>query len=129
MAQPPLPAAALPAAGDMMAADPGATMMDDSAGGEDVVVTICANGDGSYTVYAGDEPDAAEGGDMTGDDMGPPAGVAGQPADSVGAALKLAMDIMRERESSSGAGADSQLAAGFSADRAPTPVSGPAQKY
>lgn len=127
MAQPPLPAAALPA-GDMMAADPGATTMDDSAGGEDVVVTICANGDGSYTVYAGDEPDTAEEGDMTGDDTGTPAGT-GQPADSVGAALKLAMDIMRERESTSGAGADSQLAAGFSADRAPTPVSGLGQKY
>jgi hypothetical protein len=56
---------------------------------------------------------------------GPPGGgSAGQPADSIGAALKLAMDIMQADKSSEGApgSADDQFAAGFGASKAPTPV-------
>jgi hypothetical protein len=48
-------------------------------------------------------------------------GSAGQPADSIGAALKLAMDIMQADKSSEGA-ADDQFAAGFGASKSPTPV-------
>jgi hypothetical protein len=161
MAQAPMPMSAPPAGGDaggMVGADPSAGADaggDMDSGGDDVVVTICANGDGSYTVYPGDEPDAG-GGDMGGgSDMGeddtdamgaagdaaaPPGGGGGgaggeqgQHADSVGAALKIALDIMNSDQSSAGApgSADDQLASGFSADKSPTPASGPPakQKY
>jgi hypothetical protein len=142
MAQPPT-ALATPPAGGMMGADP--TMGADPSGGDDsggdVLVTICKNGDGSYTVYAGDEPDAGSG-DMSDDDtdaMGS-AGAApapttpapqGQPADSIGAALKAALDILTADKSSEGApgNADDQLNAGFSASQSPTPATGMAQKY
>jgi hypothetical protein len=127
---------------------------DDS--GDNVIVTICKNDDGSYTVYAGDEPDSGGGADMSDDDtdaMGPagdapaPGGGAGgaggsgmgggmgapqgQPADSIGAALKIALDLLNADKSSEGApgNADDQLAAGFSASQSPTPATGPSQKY
>lgn len=133
------------AAGDQAGAgggDPGA----ETGGGETVVVTICKNDDGSYTVYPGDEPDAGGGEvDMSEDDAGAmgdaggggamdggmAGGSQGQPADSVGAALKAAMDIMNADKGSEGApgNADDQLAAGYSASQSPTPATGPAQKY
>lgn len=142
----PPPSAAAAPAGGMMGADPSAAAgtdptagASDSDGGSDVVVTICSNGDGTYTVYAGDEPDPNSG-DMSGDDadaMGgagdataaPPA--QGQPADSIGAALKAALDILQSDASSQGApgSADDQFNAGFSASKSPTPASGSAQKY
>lgn len=136
MAIPPAPAAMTPPASDTGAMG-GAP--DPSAGGDNVIVTICKNDDGSYTVYSGDEPDA-DGDDMSGDDAGAmgSAGDAtaaptaqGQPADSVGAALKIALDLLNADKSSEGApgNADDQLAAGFSASQSPTPASGPAQKY
>ena len=152
MAQPPASLAAPPPAAGAMGGDPSmgaapspgsdaSTGGDDS--GSDVVVTITSNGDGTYTVYAGDEPDAGSG-DMSDDDtdaMGS-AGAApapnggapapqGQPADSIGAALKAAMDILQADASSQGApgSADDQFAAGFSASKSPTPASGPKQKY
>ena len=126
-------------------ADPGA----DAGGGGTVLVTITDNGDGTYTVYAGSPPDAGD--DMSADDadaMGggaggaPPAagggggmgggagGSGGKPAGSIGEALKAAMDILQDAASSAGApgSADDQLAAGFVADKAPKPASGPAMK-
>ena len=142
-----------PPAGGMMAPDP--TMSGGMGGGMggappppaggDVVVTISKASDGSYMVYAGDEPDT-ESGDMSADDAGAmgaaggapaPAGggmgggAAGQPASSVGEALKLAMDIMQTDKGSEGApgNSDDQLAAGYSADKNPTPSSSAAQKY
>ena len=120
---------------------------------DNVVVTITKSGDGSYMVYSGDEPDSTGGDtDMSGDDAaaagaggaaggaggaagdmggGSGSGAAGQPADSVGAALKIAMDILQSDKSSEGApgNADDQLAAGFSASKSPTPASGPSSKY
>lgn len=154
MAQPPSPAAGNGAAA--MPPDPGTGADADSAGGGEVVVTICSNGDGTYTVYPGDEPE--EGGedqgnaDMSEDDddaMGAagaapaggnggaglastaPAAPQGQPADSIGAALKLALDIMQSEASSQGApgSADDQMNAGFSASQSPTPATRMAQKY
>lgn len=55
----------------------------------------------------------------------------GTQADSIGAALKAALDILTADKSSEGApgNADDQLAAGFSASQSPTPATGPAQKY
>jgi hypothetical protein len=114
-----------------------------SGGGDQVVVSITMTADGSYMVYAGDEPD--DSGDMSGDDadaMGAagaaPAGgggmggsSGGQPADSIGAALKIAMDIMNSAASSAGApgSADDQMSAGYSSSKAPTPATGMKQKY
>ena len=119
----------------------------------EVIVTICSNGDGSYTVYAGDEPSSGDNNpDMSEDDAdamgpaggapapgggagGPPGGGSGasqgQPADSVGQALKIALDILNADKSSEGApgNADDQFQAGFGADKNPTPASGPSQKY
>jgi hypothetical protein len=120
-------------------------MPDDTGGGDNVLVTITKNDDGSYLVYAGDEPDAG-GSDMSEDDtdaMGA-AGAApattggagmgatqGQPADSIGAALKLALDILNADKSSEGApgNADDQFMGGFNASKSPTPATGPSQKY
>jgi hypothetical protein len=115
----------------------------DGSGGDQVVVSITMTADGSYMVYAGDEPD--DSGDMSGDDadaMGAagaaPAGgggmggsSGGQPADSIGAALKIAMDIMNSAASSAGApgSADDQMSAGYSSSKAPTPATGMKQKY
>jgi hypothetical protein len=144
----------------MMGGDPSAggdpTLgADPSAGGDDsggdVVVTICRNDDGSYTVYPGDEPDSGGGADDGSEDdadamgaagaapapgggaggAGGAGGPQGQPADSIGAALKIALDLLNADKSSEGApgNADDQLAAGFSADKSPTPASGPSQKY
>jgi hypothetical protein len=155
MARAPSPTGA--AAGGMMAPDPTAGAAtggsaDPSAGGEadsgsDVVVTICKQDDGSYMVYAGDEPDADDSDDVSEDDAEAMSGAAasggggsgggaggdaqGQPADSIGAALKIAMDILQSDKSSEGAAgnADDQFAAGFGADKSPTPASGPSQKY
>lgn len=125
---------------DSMPPDPSADT--DAGSGDNVLVTICGNGDGSYTVYAGDES-SDDGGmsDMSEDDadLGPDAAspaptgapaASGQPADSIGAALKIALDILQGDASSQGGpgNADSQLADGFSASQSPTPASGP-QKY
>lgn len=109
-------------------ADPGTAPAVDS-GSDEVLVTICKAADGGYTVYAGDEPD--DGGEMAGA-MGGPETAQGQPADSVGSALKLAMTILQADASSEGGpgSADEQMAGGFSASQSPTPVgSSPAQKY
>lgn len=103
------------------------------AGGDDsdVLATVVKNDDGSYTVYSGDEPDAGAG-DMSTDDadaMGPAGDAAapsGQHADSIGAALKMVLDILNADKSSEGApgSADDQFAAGFSGPQAPTAVGG-----
>lgn len=145
MAQAPMPMPMPPAGG----ADPTGGMMGgadpsgDADSDDNVLVTICSDGQGGYTVYAGDEPEEGSGADMSEDDadLGPDAGAPapgggapapeGQPADSVGSALKIAMDMLNAAKSSAGApgDADSQFAAGFSGSQSPTPASGPAQKY
>jgi hypothetical protein len=124
-------------------ADPTADAGDDSG---QVIVTITKNDDGSYMVYAGDEPDGGSDADTSADDadaMGAagaaPAGGAGMagggsaqgiPADSVGAALKAAMDILQADKSSEGApgNAEDQFQSGFTSDKNPTPASGPSMR-
>lgn len=133
---PPMPPAGgapppMPPSGGM--APPPAPDQGSDAGGEDsdVLATVVKNDDGSYTVYAGDEPDSG-GGDMSTDDadaMGPAGDAAapsGQHADSVGAALKIVLDLLNADKSSEGApgSAEDQLAAGFSGPQAPTAVGG-----
>lgn len=125
----------------------------DSGGGDDVVVTICSDGQGGYLVYAGDEPSDSDS-DVSDDDAdamdagggagaGPGGGAAmggpgggvpapqGQPADSIGAALKIVMTILQGDQSSQGGGGspDDQFSAGFSASKSPTPATGAPQKY
>lgn len=146
MAQAPLAAAPPTSGAAGMPPDPSADMGADDG---NVLVTICGNPGGPYTVYAGDEPDSGEGGsaddgseddaDTMGDADAAPAGVMGgvsapqgQPAASDGAALKITMTILQSAASSQGGpgSADDQLNAGFSASQSPTPASGPpAQKY
>lgn len=103
------PSAPMPPAG----AEPAPTD-DGSSGGDDTtLVTICKKADGSYVVYAGDEPDAAGAGapdDGSGGDMSAPAGM---PADSVGAALKATLDLLKADEDGGDGGAKANFAAGF----------------
>ena len=131
-----------PPSGMMGAAPPDPTMGagadPDASSDETTVCTITKTADGTYMVYAGDEPedDDTGGGDMSDDDAGamgpagdmPAAGGApspqGKPADSIGAALKEALTIMQADASSAGApgSAEDQFAGGFGASKAPTPV-------
>lgn len=99
-----------------------------------VLVTICKDGQGGYVVYSGDEPEGDEGEGMSADDAGamggapggaqggPPAGGAdmgggaqGQPAASIGATLKITMDLLQADASSTGApgSAEDQFQSGF----------------
>ena len=146
MAKAPPPAglsASPPMAGGIAGADPtGGADTDTGDESGQVIVTITKADDGSYMVYAGDEPDMGGGADTSADDadaMGAggaaPAGGAsmgggsspqGVPADSIGAALKAALDILQADKSSEGApgNAEDQFQAGFGADKTPTPASG-----
>ena len=131
MAQAPMAAAAAPIDPMAGANNPGMAGGGDETGDQssDVIVTITKTGDGSYMVYAGDEPDADAADAPAGG--GPAPAPQGTPADSVGAALKAAMDILQADASSAGApgSADDQMAAGYNASTAPTPASGPSSKY
>jgi hypothetical protein len=77
--------------------------------------------DGTFQLYAGDEPeegDTGDEGDMSSDDvaaMGSAGeGPAPQTASSLGEALKMAADILKAAQSSAGGGsAESNFAAGF----------------
>lgn len=135
-------------------ADTGADAGTADAGDEDtgsaVLVTIAKGPDGGYLVYAGDEPDEGdEGSDDEGqseDDINAeagagggegdqggaassapvpaPAGAGAQHADSIGQALKFALDILDEDASSEGGEGTSedQFAAGFNEGKEPTPA-------
>ncbi len=149
MALSPAPPPAMPGAapGAMAGGDPmagaGAGGDADTDADDQVVVTICKDGQGGYTVYAGDEPESGAGdADMSEDDtaaMGP-AGAApapnggaptpqGIPADSMGAALKAAMDIMQSDASASGgSNPEDNFSSGFGPAK-PAPARGIAQKY
>jgi hypothetical protein len=147
IATPPPGPGAAPGAGPMPP-DPTAGAGDDTDSDDNVVCTITKTGDGSYMVYAGDEPEGGDEGDMSDDDTdamagggapapgggGAPPAPQGTPADSVGAALKAALDILNADKSSEGApgNADDQFAGGFNASKSPTPVGmggAMAQKY
>ncbi len=117
----------------------------DAGSDETTVCTITKTADGTYMVYAGDEPEDDDGGaDMSEDDadigmgdggaaggggggasMGGAGGsVGGKPADSIGAALKEAMTILQADASSEGApgSAEDQFSSGFGAPKTPTPM-------
>ena len=75
--------------------------------GDTVVVTICKSADGVYTVYAGEEPEEP-GEPAEGEE--PAAAPEGEKADSIGAALKAAMDILKQDEDQAGG---DQFSAGY----------------
>ena len=131
------PAPADDTSGDTSAADDTAAPADGTSTDQNVLCTVVSNGDGSFTVYAGDEPDEAEE-----SAEGAPAGGAAAPDEedqgkqcaSVGAALKAVLDILKEAEASSGAEGSSQdqFSAGFDGGSSASPAkskSSLAQKY
>ncbi len=101
----------------------GAPPPDDASDSDDnVVLTVVMSPDGTFQLYAGDEPeeggDTGDEGDMSSDDvaaMGSAGeGPAPQTANSLGEALKMAADILKAAQSSAGGGsAESNFAAGF----------------
>lgn len=96
------------------AADPSQdTGSDDST----TLVTICKKADGTYVVYAGDEPepDDTEGGEG--------AEANATPADSVGGALKAALDILKADENGDEQG---DFQAGFDGGSSASPPKAPA---
>lgn len=102
---------------------------DDDAGSEDVLLTVCKEADGTYSLIKGDEEDA-DGEDTAGsaDQAGSPEASNKQTFDSKGALLKGILDILNEDESSTGAGGEDQFQAGFSGGSGGT-AAPPAQKY
>ena len=129
-------------------ADEGDDQGEDEDSGDQVLVTITKSADGTYMVIAGDEEDdEGEGSDEDagGEDEGASGaepGASGEtgdesegkPANSIGAALKLVMDILKSDEAeSSGQGSEADnFSAGYSGDQAPTPAApggGISQKY
>lgn len=139
-------AAASPMSADMSGADADPTAMSPDASGDssETLVTICKNADGTYTVYAGDEPDAsadtgADDGESDDDDaamdgqsaappMAPAGGdmSSGKQCSTIGAALKAALDILNEDKSSEGGegSSEDQFQAGYGGDQSPTPMMG-----
>lgn len=106
MALPPLPANGAAPAEEMPPV----------AAGPSVVATIMDNGDGTYTVYPGDEPEEGMAPDMSTDDVaamgaeGDMPAPEGQPADSPEAAVKIVYDLLKGAAPDN---ADDQFAAGF----------------
>ena len=118
---------------------PGPGAGDDAGGASDaddnVICTICSDGQGGFTIYSGDEPEGDSGGGMDdgseddADAMGPagdmPAGGGGgmgggapapqgQPASSVGDAMKIVMSILQGAGGPPGGpSADDSFSAGF----------------
>lgn len=91
----------------------------DDAGGSDstTVVTICKEAGGGYVVYAGEKPDDSQG--EEGADMG----AQGTPADSVGAALKAALDILKADDNG---GAQADFQSGYDGGSNASPPKAPA---
>lgn len=130
MAMSPTDAAAPPAPmpEDAGAADPGAAGDDgtEEAGDEDVLLTVCKEPDGTYSLIKGDEQDA-DGADAAG--SATEEGTGKQTFDSVGSLLKAILDVLKaDQESGGGEGGD-QFQAGFDENAPPKPSSPMAQKY
>lgn len=135
MARAPMMAPTDPAADDDASAgapDAGAAPLDtdDAAGdqSDNVLVTIASDPNGGFLVYAGDEPEGDEGASdddaAAGGAAGAAPGASGQHVDTVGAALKAALDILNEAGNSAGepGSSEDQFQLGFGADQSPTPA-------
>jgi hypothetical protein len=109
-------------------------------GGQNVLCTILANDDGSYSLIAGDEDDTSGAGNAgapiggdTASTTNPPGASAnmgggspqGQSFDSPGALLKAVLDLLKAHESSaSGQGSDEDnFSAGYSGGAGGAPTS------
>jgi hypothetical protein len=161
---PPVDGLMTPGGGPGDAPDTGDASATDTGDAGDVIVSICRESDGSYTVYPGPPPEGSEDEGLSEDDAaalgggpasgagpgggmpmgGPGGGLAGGAgpapggngaaggiaADSIGAALKAALDILQaDKGDEEGAGnADDAFAAGYNSSTEPTPV-GMGQKY
>lgn len=104
----PMAAAGAPAAapGDMAEADEGAE--------PEVMATICKNSDGTFTLYAGDEPEESADAGMP-DEGG--AAPEGKSFDTPQALLKGVMELLN-----GDSGAEEAFAGGFAGDAEPAPM-------
>lgn len=113
--------------------DPGAPMPADDAGadmpaaGDDapaskVLCTVMDNGDGSFSLTEGDEPDAGDTAVPT--DGGDPAAPAAQTYDSVGALLKAVLDCVKKAQDG-GEGGEQAFTAGFDGGSNASPAKAP----
>jgi hypothetical protein len=105
-----------------MGAAPPPPAPDDAGDSDDnVVLTVTMGADGTFTLYAGDEPeggDAGDEGDVSSDDvaaMGSAGeGPAPQTAGSLGEAVKICADTLKAAQSGIGGGsAEANFASGF----------------
>lgn len=99
--------------------DPGS----EDAGDENVLLTVCKEADGTYSLIKGDEEDA-DGTDAAGssDTAGTPEEAGKQTFDSKGALLKAILDILNEDEASASGdtgSSEDQFQDGFSGASAP----------
>lgn len=104
----------------------------DEPGDENVLLTVCKEADGTYSLIKGDEQDA-DGADTAGsaDVAGSPEQSNKQTFDSVGSLLKGILDLLNEDKSSAGGpgDADDQFNAGFDENAPAKPASPIPQKY
>lgn len=128
-------ASAAPMPDDAAPADDAAAPVDagtDEPGDENVLLTVCKEADGTYSLIKGDEQDA-DGMDAAGsaDVAGSPEQSNKQTFDSVGSLLKGILDLLNEDKASAGApgDADDQFNAGFDENAPAKPASPMAQKY
>lgn len=104
----------------------------EDAGDENVLLTVCKEADGSYSLIKGDEEDA-DGADAagSGDTPGTPEASGKQTFEDKGALLKAILDILNEDEASAGGdggSSEDQFQAGFGgAPTAPAGGAGAAQ--
>lgn len=117
-APPPMSDAAAPA-DDFGAVAEGA----EEPGSEDVLLTVCKEPDGSYSLIKGDEQDA-DGADTAGSATESDK----QTFDNIGALLKAIMDLLQADERADGAEGGDQFQAGFDENTA-KPASPIPQKF
>lgn len=100
----------------------------DDPGEEDVLLTVCKEPDGTYSLIKGDEQDA-DGADAAG--SATEEGSGKQTFDSPGALLKAILDILKEDMESGGGDGSSgdQFQAGFDENAPPKPAMPVPQKY
>ena len=111
-------------------ADPGAGADAAPDTDDNVILTVCDDGQGGFLIYTGDEPEAGEGDDGSeagADAMGPGGDEPANPpqtAGSMGEALKIIMDILKQKGEGGPGGAQAAFDQGFTGSQAPTPAGG-----
>lgn len=112
-----------------MGAPAGEAVDEGAEGSENVLLTVCKEADGTYSLIKGDEDEAGEAGE--GDDAGAAAESNKQTFDSVGSLLKGILDVLNEDKQSAGApgDADDQFQSGFDENAPPKPASPIPQKF